>query len=357
MNGRDEGGRDAGDRDAGGRGSVLVIGAGTMGAGIALNFAKFGFGVTLAGRKLSSLEAAMARIAASLERLAAHRMAGPEVAKPMESPGTHEHVLARIHLTTTPEEAAPAAELVIETISERLEDKKHLLSRIEALLSSRAILTSNTSSLSLRALATGLRRPERFAGYHWFNPPELVPLVEVVPAPQTSGEVLQRLAKWSAGVGKLPVTLVRDVKGFVVNRLQYALLREAYKLIEDGVCSAEDVDLAVVNSLGPRWATIGPFEAMDLAGLDLHLAVARQLFPVLSDDKQAPAVLGELVAGGHLGAESGSGIRGAYSAERLAALRGRQGSLLLGLAHPEGSETDDQAGAASQPHSCADSPG
>jgi 3-hydroxyacyl-CoA dehydrogenase len=250
---------------------VAVIGAGTMGAGIARVFVDGGASVRLCARREASLEAARPRLDD-----------------------------AEVRLTTSADEALVGAELVVETIVEEIEPKRALLSRAQELASPEAILTTNTSSLPLSALAEGLRRPERFAGLHWLNPPELVELVEVVGGAQTAPETLETLAGWMEQLGKAPVVVRRDVPGFVVNRLQYALLREAYALVDAGVCSFADVDRAVTHGLGARWAAIGPFETMDLAGLEVHAAVAANLWPELNNDGEPPAALAEAVKRGSL---------------------------------------------------------
>jgi 3-hydroxybutyryl-CoA dehydrogenase len=222
-----------------------------MGAGIARIFAEAGSSVRLTARRESSLETARER-------------AGDDV-----------------RMTTDLDEALAGAELVVETIVEEPEPKRAVLARAEELAPA-ALLTTNTSSLSLAEVGRDLARPERFAGLHFLNPPELVEVVEVVGAENTSDETLTTLKGWMEELGKAPVVVRRDTAGFVVNRLQYALLREAYALVDAGVCTFEDVDRAVTHGLGARWAAIGPFEAMDLAGLDVHAAVAANLWPELS---------------------------------------------------------------------------
>jgi 3-hydroxybutyryl-CoA dehydrogenase len=273
---------------------VAVVGAGTMGTGIARVFADAGMSVRLAARREASLEAARCRL---------------------------EDTADRMRLTTAVEEALDGAELVLETIVEEIGAKRELLARAEELCAPGAILTTNTSSLPLTALARDLRRPERFAGLHWFNPPELVELVEVVGGERTAPETLETLARWMEELGKAPVVVRRDVPGFVANRLQYALLREAYALVDAGVCSFEDVDRAVTHSLGPRWAAIGPFEAMDLAGLDVHAAVAANLWPELSNTTEPSSSIAEALS-------SGRGLRGDTPPE---VLRERRDRVLRGL--------------------------
>jgi 3-hydroxybutyryl-CoA dehydrogenase len=250
---------------------VAVIGAGTMGAGIARVFAEAGASVRLCARRESSLEAARPRLGD-----------------------------VQVELTTSAGEALAGAELVIETIVEEVEPKRAVLTRAEELGSPDAILTTNTSSLPLSALAAVLRRPERFAGLHFLNPPELVELVEVVGGERTAPDTLETLADWMEQLGKAPIVLRRDVPGFVVNRLQYALLREAYALVDAGVCTFADVDRAVTHGLGGRWAAIGPFETMDLAGLDVHAAVAANLWPELNNDSEPSPSLAQAVERGSL---------------------------------------------------------
>jgi 3-hydroxybutyryl-CoA dehydrogenase len=250
---------------------VAVIGAGTMGAGIARLFAEAGASVRLCARRESSLEAARSRLGD-----------------------------VQVELTTSAGEALAGAELVIETIVEEVEPKRAVLTRAEELGSPDAILTTNTSSLPLSALAGVLRRPERFAGLHFLNPPELVELVEVVGGEHTAPETLETLADWMEQLGKAPIVLRKDVPGFVVNRLQYALLREAYALVDAGACTFADVDRAVTHGLGARWAAIGPFETMDLAGLDVHAAVATNLWPELNNDSEPSPSLAQAVERGSL---------------------------------------------------------
>lgn len=281
---------------------VAVIGAGTMGAGIARVFADGGASVRLMARRETSLAAAQQRLGT-----------GP------------------VRLTTSLDEALRGADLVVETIVEDAEPKREVLARAEKLAGPDAILTTNTSSLPLSALAEALGRPERFAGLHFLNPPELVELVEVVGAERTASEVLDALVDWMEELGKAPIVVRRDVPGFVVNRLQYALLREAYALVDGGVCSFGDVDRAVSHGLGARWAAIGPFETMDLAGLDVHAAVAANLLPELANETEPSPSIERVLETGALGVKSGRGLRGQYSPADAAALSARRDRVLRGL--------------------------
>jgi 3-hydroxyacyl-CoA dehydrogenase len=270
---------------------VAVIGAGTMGAGIARIFAEGGASVRLMARRQASLDAAAERLGD-----------------------------AGVQLTTSLEEALAAAELVVETIIEQVEPKREVLQRAEELASPRALVTTNTSSLPLAAFESALARPERFAGLHFLNPPEFVEVVEIVGGERTVPETLDALAGWMEELGKAPVIVRRDVPGFVVNRLQYALLREAYSLVDSGVASFADVDRAVTQGLGARWAAIGPFEAMDLAGLEVHAAVAANLWPELSNTTEPSETIAKTLEGG--GALRGDTAPDILKARRDRVLRG-----------------------------------
>jgi 3-hydroxybutyryl-CoA dehydrogenase len=293
---------------------VAVVGAGTMGAGIARVFAEAGSSVRLCARRESSLEKARARLGVAAER---------------------------VRTTTAVDEALAGAGLVIETIVEDAAPKREVLERAEALAAPDAILTTNTSSLPVASLAGALRRPERFAGLHWLNPPELVELVEVIAGERTSDATVETLVGWMELLGKAPVVVRRDLPGFVVNRLQYALLREAYALVDAGVCSFADVDRAVVHGLGARWAAIGPFTTMDLAGLDVHAAVAANLWPELASGGEPSSTIAHALESGARGVESGRGLLGDYPAAAAAELRDRRDRVLRGLPDLRDAERED----------------
>jgi 3-hydroxybutyryl-CoA dehydrogenase len=271
---------------------VAVIGAGTMGAGIARIFAEGGTSVRLMARREASLDSARERLGE-----------------------------ADMRLTTSLDEALTGADLVVESVTEQVEPKREVLTRAEELAAPDALVTTNTSSLPLGAFEGALSRPERFAGLHFLNPPELVEVVEIVGGEDTAPKTLETLAGWMEELGKAPVVVRRDIPGFVVNRLQYALLREAYSLVDSGVCSFADVDRAVTYGLGARWAAIGPFETMDLAGLDVHAAVAANLWPELANTREPSETIAKTL-------ESGGSLRGETDPDVLKARRDR---VLRGL--------------------------
>lgn len=303
-------------------GSVACVGAGTMGAGIALAFALGGSAATMVARRRSTLDAAWRRIEESVSLLTG---AGRVPAADREA------ILGRIIATTDLDGADLGADLVIESVAEDAAAKRRLYRVIEPRMRPSTILATCTSSLPLAGLAADLGRPEQFIGYHWFNPPELVGVVEIVPAAQTAAQVTDLVEGFSLAIGKQPVRVAADVPGFIANRLQYALIREAYHLVSAGVCTPADVDRVVTAGLGPRWAVIGPFMSMDLAGLDVHRAVAEQLFPRLSAGTAVPPMLTALTDTGALGVKAGRGLLGSYDEQQVRSVVERRAHVLLAL--------------------------
>lgn len=301
---------------------VCIAGAGTMGAGIAIVFARAHWHVQLVARRQAALDDVAHRIDARLRRLLECRaLTNSDAAA----------IPARIKLSLSLEPLAKW-DLVVESIVEDLPSKKELLARLEANASEPdTIITSNTSSLSIDALADGLQRPGRFAGLHWLNPPELIDVVEAVSGSATDAETLTRVSAWCEEIGKTCIRLTRETPGFVINRLQYALLREAFALVESGVCSYEQIDAAVTHGLGARWAGIGPFESLDLGGLDVHAEVARGLFPVLSSESGPADAVVELVSEGALGCKTSRGLYGDYDSGDIDALVRKRNETLATL--------------------------
>ncbi|MFD9325381.1 3-hydroxyacyl-CoA dehydrogenase family protein [Streptomyces sp. NPDC060065] len=298
-------------------GRVLVIGGGAMGTGIAARLSAAGIETVVLVRRPEAAATTRDEISRRVEHLVELDAASPES--------------VRAATVLVGEAPGPFA-LAVESIAEDMPAKRLALALAESLVSDDGIVATNTSSLRLADLAEGLTRPELFAGWHWFNPAELVPLVEVTGGPRTAPETLERLAALSRAVGKEPITLRRDHAGFVANRLQYALLREAYALVEEGVCGVADVDRAVVAGLGARWAAIGPFASMDAAGLDVHEAVAAQLFPQLSRSTEVPALLREARRSGATGMKGGRGLLGDYPPGAAREIATRRDTVLALLA-------------------------
>lgn len=301
---------------------VALIGVGSMGAGIALACASGGHHVQCLVRSDESRQRLLDKVDTAFDILVSLDMVDQEC---------KDDIRARIHTFEKISDAVEGAGLVIETVPEDIALKQDILEQISKHCASDVLITTNTSSLSLDALAKAIDSPARFAGLHWFYPAELVEIVEIVASSATTPETLAQLATFAAGIGKTIVTVKRPLPGFVVNRLQYALLREAHHLLAEGACEAEDIDTALECCLGPRWSATGPLESMDLAGLDIHLAVAQQLYPELSTAQKAHTRLVSLVEENHLGAKSGSGLRGNYDTEKIGQLLKHRASTVKAL--------------------------
>lgn len=279
--------------------NVSIIGAGTMGHGFALIYALGGYNVTLNDRNDTILSNAMRRIGDDLRTMADGKLVPPD-----EVAGT----IARITPTASLKEAVKNADFVTEAITEDTTTKKKLFTELDNICPPHAILASNTSSLVLEDYTGQIKRRDKAVITHWVNPPHLVPVVEVLGNAATSEETVQLAMALLKKIKKVPVRLNKAVPGFVINRLQYALLREIWSLWQQGVASAEDLDTIMKGSLGFRWAAIGPIQTSDLGGLDVFYAVSKNLFPVISDAHEAPPELKKLVDEGKLGLKSGEGF-------------------------------------------------
>ncbi len=204
-------------------------------------------------------------------------------------------------------EAVGDADLIIEAIIEDLAIKQRLFERL-ATMAPKAVLATNTSVLPVGAVTARVEDGSRALGTHWWNPPDLIPVVEVVAGERTAPEIVDRVVDLLTEAGKLPVRVERDVAGFIGNRLQHALWREAIALVAEGVCDAATVDLVVRNTIGLRLATLGPLENADYIGLDLTMAIHDAVIPSLNSDPYPSPLLRKLVADGQLGARTGHGF-------------------------------------------------
>ena len=300
---------------------VAVIGAGLMGHGIALEFAVAGHRVTITDASPGALEQGLANM-----RKAAQTLADLELAPRDACASALQRVAAHASLA----EAVAGADLVIEAVSEDLPLKQRVFAELDRACGAEVVLASNSSTFMPSALAAGVCHPERVLVAHYFNPPHLLPVVEIVPHPGTGPGVVARVRGMYEALGKRPVVLQREVAGFVANRLQQALLREAVALVEAGVASAADVDAVVSGSFGRRLAVAGPFEVSDLAGLDVIAAIARELWPELAAGGVAD-LLAAPAAAGHYGAKTGRGFSD-WPPQRVAASRQRIAAALAAIA-------------------------
>jgi 3-hydroxyacyl-CoA dehydrogenase len=277
--------------------TVAVIGNGIIGHGVAQVFAAAGTAVRLVGRHPASLEAAMGRIRESL---------GEFGRRGLLAAGETAGALRRITPSTRLEDAA-GADLVVEAVTEDLPLKHAIFGDLDRLCPPPAVLASSSGQPASRLVAR-VRHRGRVVAAHFWNPPQLIPLVEVCAGPETDPGVVPWVCDALRRAGKQPVVLDREIDGFIGNRLQFALLREALALWASGVASAEAIDLAVKTSFGRRLSVTGPLESADVGGLDTMHAFAAFLFPSLDRAGEPPAAMGQLVAEGHRGLPSGRGI-------------------------------------------------
>jgi 3-hydroxybutyryl-CoA dehydrogenase len=282
---------------------AAVIGGGLMGHGIAQVLALGGLDVVVHDPAPEVLEAVPRRIAENLEALG---------------------ITAEAHIGLEPEleVAATGADWVFEAAPEDLPLKQEIFERLDKATSPTAVLATNTSVMRVGDVAWRARAKRRILGAHWWNPPFLVPLVEVVQGPETDPTVIERMMSLLDSLGKTPVHVRRDVAGFVGNRLQHALWREAFDLVDKGVCDAETVDTVIKAGFGRRLPVLGPMENADLVGLDLTLAIHEYVLPDLDPPSQPSAGLRRRVARGELGMKTGSGFR-SWSEDQATAVRER----------------------------------
>jgi 3-hydroxybutyryl-CoA dehydrogenase len=284
---------------------IAVVGAGLMGHGIAQVFALAGHEVTITDAVAASLNSAKARILTNLQDL-----------------GDDQTAVERVRPCADLAEAVRDADYVVEAVSEDLALKQKLFGEIECHVRPDTILASNTSVIPITGIMEGLRERSRALGTHWWNPPYLVPLVEVIETQWTSPQAIAWTMQLHAAAGKAPAHVKKDVPGFIGNRLQHALWREAIALVEHGICDAETVDAVIKASFGRRLAVLGPLENADLVGTDLTLAIHNTVLPDIERRPGPSPYLEALVAGGKLGFKSGEGFR-TWSAQDQAALRAR----------------------------------
>jgi 3-hydroxybutyryl-CoA dehydrogenase len=292
---------------------IAVVGAGLMGHGIAQVFALAGHEVTITDAVAASLDTTKSRIAANLRDL-----------------GEDESAVARVLPCADLAEAVRGADYVVEAVSEDLPLKQKLFGEIERHVRPDTILASNTSVIPITSIMQGLTARERALGTHWWNPPFLVPLVEVIETQWTSQQAIAWTMALHEAAGKKPAHVKKDVPGFIGNRLQHALWREAIALVEQGICDAQTVDAVVKASFGRRLAVLGPLENADLIGTDLTLAIHANVLSAIDSRPGPSPYLQKLVADGKVGFKSGEGFR-KWSAGEQAALRAKVMQLLKSM--------------------------
>jgi 3-hydroxybutyryl-CoA dehydrogenase len=278
--------------------TVACLGTGTMGHGVAFLAAKAGYAVRLFGRSKESVERGLG----SVDRA----IALYEDNKLMPA-GAGENIRKNITGVTTLEEAASGADVIMESVAEVLDVKREVFAKVEAVCTEDAIIATDTSGLDLEEIRTVFKHPGRFLSIHFFTPPYLMPTVEVCPCSMTLDSVRKTAAQWVESIGNMPIELSTAVPGFIINRIQATVLREALYIVEQGWASAETVDKAVVNSLGRRYTQTGPIESADMGGWDILGALLDELGSSLCAYKKAPSLVADLRAKGQLGLKTGRG--------------------------------------------------
>jgi 3-hydroxybutyryl-CoA dehydrogenase len=279
--------------------TVAIIGAGFIGPGIAQVFASKGYQVWMTDIKSEMLTKALESLRANLTQMAeAGVMSKDEV----------EAVIQRVHFTPDTREAVKSAQLVIEAVTENLPLKQSIFQELDTFCPISTILCTNTSVMSITEIASKSLHRERIVGTHFWNPPYLIPLVEVVKGNDTSDETIDVIFELLKKVGKHPVKCMKDVPGFIANRLQHALWREAISIVENGIADAATVDEAIKHGFALRLPVLGPLENADMVGLDLTLAIHDYVLKAIESRPGPSPLLIEKVQKGELGFKSGKGF-------------------------------------------------
>ena len=304
---------------------IAVIGAGLMGHGIAQEFATAGYTVHLHDITDEKLATAQAQIEKNLHLLAEN---GIITAENIAS------TLQRIQTTTDLAAVVENADFVVEAVTENLPLKQQIFAELDAMCQPHTILASNTTALMPSQIGVKAQRRDKILNTHYFNPPYLIPLVELIPSPETSADTVSVTKELLMHVGKTPAVLEKEALGFVGPRLQAALIREAIFIVEQGIASAETVDLVVRNSFGRRLSAAGPFEVFELAGWDLVLAAFEELYRELNSSTEINPLLRDMVEAGKVGVKYREGFY-KWNDENLQALRDRMNRALIQQAKSE----------------------
>lgn len=302
-----------------GKERIAVIGGGLMGTGIAQVFAAAGHPVTLQDIREDALAAAPDAIAANLRFLAQSGLYPDDAV---------EAAVARVGVAVDLEAATAGAGFVVEAVFEDLGLKQGLFETLDAICPVETVLATNTSVMSIGQIGERAAHKERVIGTHFWNPPYLIPLVEVVRTPQTAAEVIERTLALLRAVGKRPIDVKKDVPGFVANRLHHALWREAISIVERGIADAATVDESIRYGFGLRLPVLGPLENADMVGLDLALSIHDYILPHIEDSHEPSPLLREKVEKGELGFKTGEGFR-TWTPEQAEASRKRLAEYLV----------------------------
>jgi 3-hydroxybutyryl-CoA dehydrogenase len=298
---------------------IAVIGAGLMGHGLAQIFALSGRDTALVDLSQELLDTALTNVRANLTLMAEKGIVAETDIEP---------ALSRITTCTDMKDAVQGAGFVIEAVVEKLEVKQKLFKELDAICPPDVILATNTSVISITEIASQSQNRGRIVGTHFWNPPYLIPLVEVIRGEDTDPAVMDATFDLMAEVGKKPVKVMKDVPGFVGNRLQHALWREAISIVENGIADAATVDDVVKNSFGMRLPVLGPLENADLVGLDLTFQIHDYILKHIESSPNPSPLLKEKMDAGDLGFKTGAGLQ-EWSPERMKAVRANLSQHLL----------------------------
>lgn len=277
---------------------IGVAGAGTMGAGIAQIFAQKGYEVVVTDIGEKYLENAKKIISINNSSLIEEKLITESEA---------ENAMKKISFTTD-KKAFSDADVIIEAIIEKIDIKQDFWKEVEEIAKEDAIFATNTSGLSITEISEKIEKKGRFIGMHWWNPPHIIPLIEIIRGKGTDDETVDLLVELVKAIDREPVVVQKDANGFIGNRIQFAVFREALNIVEQGIATVEDVDRAMKYGLGFRYAVIGPFETADLGGLDTFYYISSYLFNELGDAKEPSDMLKDLVDNNNLGVKSKKGF-------------------------------------------------
>jgi 3-hydroxybutyryl-CoA dehydrogenase len=277
---------------------IFAVGVGAMGSGTALCFAMAGYEVGLYDLTDAAVAQGLKNCEAALAAFQKHGLVNQ---------GDIPAILARLKSTTFLKDAA-SADFIIESVVENLAIKQKIFTELDQICPAHTIFSTNTSGLSPTAIAEAIKRKDKFVVAHFWNPPHLIPLVEVVPGKFTSQDTIETTVQLMKKIGKTPVALKQESLGFVGNRIQAAMIREALHIVASGIATAEDVDTVVKSSLGLRLSATGPLESADLGGLDVFKNIFSYLGRDLSNDIGIPPAIDKAVSEGRLGAKTGAGM-------------------------------------------------
>lgn len=280
---------------------IAVIGTGTMAAGIAAGFISHSIPVAILGRSQEKSAACLQKAIDLAQKIGLHG-SNTNLSAPM---------IEKLQVTASLQDWSGWSQCiwVIETITENLELKKQIFAKLDALVPPEIPIGSNSSGYPISKIAMGLKTANRMMGAHYFMPAEVVPLVEIVLGEKTDSEIAERVCQLYRDIDKKPVLVKKDIPGFLANRIQHALMREALSLVEDGVASPEDIDDAVRYSFGFRYAAVGPMTQKEISGWDGMANAAKEIYPSLSNITTLPPKLISLMDQGKTGMKAGEGFR------------------------------------------------